>query len=925
MEALRQDDPRRFGPYTALARHRETASAVSYVARGADTEDLVLVTAAQPALARVPAFRRRFQAEVRTAERLAGGWVQRPLDVADVPGDDGGDGSLSGPERLWTAARYLPALTLAEAVAVGGPLPERAVRILGAGIAEVLARVHATGSALQGLSPDTVLLAADGPRLTAFGPLGGAAAAEALPGGQLSVRLGYLTPEQVAGEEVGAASDLFVLGLLLAYAATGTTPFAEGPAEGTANRIAHGEPGLDGVPAELRELIAGCLAKDPGARPSAASVAASLALEGAAALARSGWLPERLSAAVADQEARVRALETPDDPGAANRPGATGGPGAADGDRAEGAPHPAEGGSATRFLDTRPRDGEPDHPTTRLAAPRMPSPEAAPATGRAPSPTGQAPTTDRAPTTGRALATRRPAPPAPAVPPGAPSPGALLPARRPLESPAGGSLAAQAPSVRAYPVPYSGTSLPGGGTLPTGAATPPVRQRSGPEGASLFPTRRSLLATVAAGALGLLVGGVAVGALGTDDAPAPVADGKPEPSEGPVLPGQPPALTWAYAHPASEAEPLTAALWQDRLLVLTSKAQATAVDLRTGKRVWQRADAAGGQAALAAGDSLVFVAGPTAFLWLSPETGEVKHRVRYADGFAGLPGLRVGTLTGQSGSVVWFSGARTVTVKAPKPAKGKKPGRDKQVVQAYFFAYDLVSRAELWRVQVPAGRDAAGPEYRLTAARLNDIVVRQDVSTLTPGDVRAAEGKGSFRCFDRTTGKLLWTKQFGRVGLSGGAGGDEEGRLFGAVGDALESWDTDSGKPLWRLGGTGAKSEFGTPVESGDLIVTTNRSQEVGMVERETGKLLWLRSTEVPVGGTAPAVTVTASGDTVLASDTTQVTAFDARDGRRLWKFQDIGVAEPEGAAVTTPYRALTIGQTAVVLRGRAVYAFPVA
>ncbi|MGW0859285.1 protein kinase domain-containing protein, partial [Streptomyces sp. NPDC002690] len=262
MEALRQDDPRRFGPYTALARHRGTASAVSYVARGADTGELVLITAARPELAALPAFRRRFLAEVRTAERLAGGWVQPPLDV---PGDD--DGPASGPERLWTAAPYIPALTLAEAIAVAGPLPERAVRILGAGVAEVLARVHATGSALQGLSPDTVLLAADGPRLTAFGPLGGAAAAEALPGGQLSVRLGYLTPEQLAGHEVGAASDLFVLGLLLAYAATGATPFAEGPAEGTADRIARGEPGLDGVPAELRGLVAGCLAKDPRSRP----------------------------------------------------------------------------------------------------------------------------------------------------------------------------------------------------------------------------------------------------------------------------------------------------------------------------------------------------------------------------------------------------------------------------------------------------------------------------------------------------------------------------------------------------------------------------------------------------------------------------------------------------------------------------------
>ncbi|MET9980230.1 protein kinase domain-containing protein, partial [Streptomyces microflavus] len=333
MEALRREDPRRFGRFTVLARFHEAASAVQYVARDTATGEVAVITAARPALAAVPAFRRRFQAETRTAERLAGGWVTPLVDSAaasasasaaasasasDDAADKAGAGSAAdGPELLWTATEYVPALPLAEAIGVAGPLPERALRILGAGIAEILSRVHAGGAVLQGLAPGTVLLAEDGPRLTAFGPLGAAAAAEAKPGGQLSVRLGYLTPEQVEGKEVGAPSDLFVLGLLLAYAATGTTPFTEGPAEEAARRIAEADPELDAVPEELRELIAGCLAKNPAERPTAGTVAAELALEGAAGLARGGWLPERIAAAVADQEARVRALEVPEEADAA--------------------------------------------------------------------------------------------------------------------------------------------------------------------------------------------------------------------------------------------------------------------------------------------------------------------------------------------------------------------------------------------------------------------------------------------------------------------------------------------------------------------------------------------------------------------------------------------------------------------------------
>lgn len=162
-----------------------------------------------------------------------------------------------------------------------------------------------------------MLLAEDGPRLTAFGPLGAAAEAEAGEGGRLSVRLGYLTPEQLAGEAAGPSSDLFVLGLLLAYAATGSTPLAAGDPAGAAERIAAGDPELDDVPDSLRDLVARCLAKDPADRPTAGTVAAELALEGAAALAAGGWLPDRLAADVTAQGVAAHRLAAEPRPGEA--------------------------------------------------------------------------------------------------------------------------------------------------------------------------------------------------------------------------------------------------------------------------------------------------------------------------------------------------------------------------------------------------------------------------------------------------------------------------------------------------------------------------------------------------------------------------------------------------------------------------------
>ncbi|WP_329040531.1 PQQ-binding-like beta-propeller repeat protein [Streptomyces sp. NBC_00178] len=855
MEALRQDDPRHFGPYTALARLRERASAVHFLARDADGDGLVVVTAARPALAAVPAFRRRFVAEARTAERLAGGWVQPPL----TPPDD---------EGLWTAAAYVPALTLAEAIALAGPLPERAVRILGAGLAETLSRVHATGSVLQGLAPETVLLAGDGPRLAAFGPLGAAVAAEAREGGQLSVRLGYLTPEQIEGAEAGPASDLFVLGLLLAYAATGSTPLADGPVDEAAERIAHGSAELGSVPDELRALVAGCLAKDPAARPSAGSVAAELALEGAAGLARGGWLPGPLAAAVSEQAERARATEpTPAPGGAAVGDAAPDGAGTATaGASRDGtAALPAEGGTSggdsgtTHFLGTVPRPPQTDRVTTQLALPRE-------ATGPVP-------------------------PQAPALPP-APAP------------------------APAQPYPYARhAAAPGPLALP---AAPPAAAAPAPA-----TGRRALLTAAGAGVAGLVLGGTAVAALGSGDDSASASDDKPAPAPRPPLPGQAPRPRWVYRHPAAAPVPLTAGVWRDELLVLTDAAGATGVDLRTGRKVWQRADAAGAQTVRAAGEDLCFLAGPAEFLWLSSEDGRVVHRVRFLDQFTGVPGMKVAPLTGGSGDVVWFTGSNTVTVKAPKPEKGKKPGKDVQVAKAWFFAYDVVRRRELWRVAVPAGRAPGTPVYRLAAVRDTDIVVRQDAATLTPADVTAGKGRALFRGFDRATGKLLWARQFGALAPAGAAAGDEEGRLYGAVGDGLQAFDTASGKPLWTLGGT-ASSVFGTPMPAGPVLHVTNRNQEVASVEPSTGRLIWRRSTEAPLGSGIPALTLGTGARTLFTADATQVTAFRAADGRRLWKFQDIGAQDPKGATVTAPYRVLATGRTAVVQRERAFYAFPV-
>ncbi|MGW4019867.1 outer membrane protein assembly factor BamB family protein [Streptomyces sp. NPDC005009] len=351
MRELNGADPRQFGPYRALAVLREAGTTRSYLARGGDGRT-VTVTAAEPRLAAVSVFRSRFRQEVAAAARLAGPWAQPVL--ASAPDDP----------VPWFASPFTPSLSLAEAVALTGPLPEPVVRALGAALAETLERTRAAaGGAFQGLGPEVVLLAADGPRISAFGPLGAATAAAEGPGGGLAVTLGYLTPEQVAGHRPGPPADVFVLGTLLAYAVTGTNPFdandtGTGPAgadpSGTAHadanlasadhtgtdpvgadhadarpvagdvsgsaarhraaeRIAHQEPDLASVSEELRPVLARCLAKDPAQRPEPSVLAAVLAPSGAAAAVSAGRLPARLTAALAEQASAVLGLEARED------------------------------------------------------------------------------------------------------------------------------------------------------------------------------------------------------------------------------------------------------------------------------------------------------------------------------------------------------------------------------------------------------------------------------------------------------------------------------------------------------------------------------------------------------------------------------------------------------------------------------------
>ncbi len=129
--------------------------------------------------------------------------------------------------------------------------------------------MHAAGVVHRDLKPSNVLLAGDGPHIIDFGISRATDSAWLTFAGGVMGSPGFMSPEQAEGRPVGPASDIFSLGGLLAYAATGESPFGVGPASALLYRVVYGSASTAAVPAPVRTLVERCLAKDPASRPTA--------------------------------------------------------------------------------------------------------------------------------------------------------------------------------------------------------------------------------------------------------------------------------------------------------------------------------------------------------------------------------------------------------------------------------------------------------------------------------------------------------------------------------------------------------------------------------------------------------------------------------------------------------------------------------
>ncbi|GGU40304.1 protein kinase domain-containing protein [Lentzea flava] len=260
IEPLHRDDPRKIGEYTLLGRLGPGATGIVYLGVDRRRSRFAAVKVMGAGLAGNSVSRTRFQREIRSVDdvgKAAGGEFPTLLDAnADA-------------EQPWFATEYLPSVTLQDLVSADNPWRPAAVAWLARVIAGKLRLVHDKGLVHRDLKPANVLLGVDDLWIIDLG----IAKNSEDPGLTRHDAIGtvaFMSPEQARGiEEVTAASDVFSLGALLVYAATGAPPF--GNDDDTRRRILVDEPdlsGLAGWDSALTGLIRRCLDKDPAQRPS---------------------------------------------------------------------------------------------------------------------------------------------------------------------------------------------------------------------------------------------------------------------------------------------------------------------------------------------------------------------------------------------------------------------------------------------------------------------------------------------------------------------------------------------------------------------------------------------------------------------------------------------------------------------------------
>ncbi|MFI5934638.1 serine/threonine protein kinase [Actinoplanes sp. NPDC051494] len=257
---LLPSDPVVLGRYRLEARLSQGGMGSVYLGRADGDGRQVAVKVIRPEFAHDQEFRARFRSEVKRARGVPAFCTAAVLDADPEH------------ETPYLVFEFVDGPPLNQVVREQGPFAGHDLVNVAVGVATALTAIHGAGVIHRDLKPGNVLFARGGIKVIDFGI---ARAVELTSAhtrtDQMVGTVSYMAPERfeaVKGAGVSPAADVFAWGVLVAYAATGRTPFEADSPTATAMRILTQPPDLDGLDGPLRHLVDRALDKDPARRPS---------------------------------------------------------------------------------------------------------------------------------------------------------------------------------------------------------------------------------------------------------------------------------------------------------------------------------------------------------------------------------------------------------------------------------------------------------------------------------------------------------------------------------------------------------------------------------------------------------------------------------------------------------------------------------
>src|SRR6185437_4534683 len=276
MLALRETDPRQVSGYRLLGRLGEGGQGVVYLAEG-PTGGPAAVKLLPPTTD--PQVRSRFLKEVAAAQRVARFCTAQVLDAGIFE------------RRPFIVSEYVSGPSLVEVVEEFGPRTGAALERIAVATLTALGAVHAAGMVHRDFKPGNVLLGPDGPVVIDFGLAAVPGMTTVFSGEVMLGTPAYMAPEQLAGDRVTAAADMWAWAVAMVFAGTGELPFPGDSLTARAYAILLAEP--------LRSLVYRCLNKNAAGRPSARDALADLVAAGARLM---GPIPTMASALAGEEE-----------------------------------------------------------------------------------------------------------------------------------------------------------------------------------------------------------------------------------------------------------------------------------------------------------------------------------------------------------------------------------------------------------------------------------------------------------------------------------------------------------------------------------------------------------------------------------------------------------------------------------------------